>query len=198
MSREGDAATPGDVEARLEALRRAYAVKATARAGWSRVGISDPESVGDHSWGTALLALEFAAAEGVDGNRAAAMATVHDLAEALTGDVPYDAAERAREEKRRRERAAIDELTHDAKHLRDLWEEYEGNTTPTARFVRDMNLIDMCLQALIYGGAAEDGGDGLAEFLSSSERRLQTSVGRELYARLSRDFRRGRRRDDRM
>jgi putative hydrolase of HD superfamily len=194
MSRD-DEATPGDMEARLAALKRAYAVKTTSRAGWHRVGVPEPESVGDHSWGTALLALEFAAVEGVDANRAAAMATVHDLAEALTGDVPYDAAGSAREEKRRRERAAIDELTYAAGHLRELWEEYEGNATPTARFVRDMNLIDMCLQAVIY---AEAGGDGLAEFLSSSESRLQTSVGRELYDRLSRDFPRGRHREDGM
>jgi putative hydrolase of HD superfamily len=195
---QGDEAAPGDVEARLAALKRAYAVKTTARAGWYRAGVADPESVGDHSWGTALLALEFAAAEGLDANRAAAMATVHDLPEALTGDVPYDPAQPARQEKAGRERAAIDELTYAATHLRDLWEEYEGNATPTARFVRDMNLIDMCLQAVIYADAADDGGDSLAEFLSSSQARVQTAVGRALLAHLSRDFWRGRRGTDRM
>jgi putative hydrolase of HD superfamily len=39
--------------------------------------------------------------------------------------------------------AALDEL-------HSLWQEYESGATQEARFVRDMNLIDMCLQALFY------------------------------------------------
>ncbi len=34
--------------------------------------------------------------------------------------------------------------------IRSLWDEYEDSRTATALFVRDMNLIDMCAQALLY------------------------------------------------
>ena len=179
-------------EERIEALLRSFAVKRTTRAGWHRVGVGEPESVGDHSWGTALLALEFAALADVPPHRAAAMAVVHDLPEAITGDVPYRPAERTapvRGEKAEREAAAMAELTADGDEARVLWREYEEGATPTAQFVRDMNLIDMCLQAVIYAEAdAPPRHEALREFLDSSAPRLQTNVGRRLFAALERRF----------
>ncbi len=198
-------------EERIEALLRAFAVKRTTRAGWHRVGVGDPESVGDHSWGTALLALEFAGLAGVPAHRAAAMAVVHDLPEAITGDVPYRPEGRAGPDEQRarldvpaggatpehavrggkaeREAAAMAELTAEGDEARTLWNEYEAGATPTAQFVRDMNLIDMCLQAVIYAEAeASPGHDSLREFLDSSAPRLQTKVGRRLFAALDRRF----------
>ncbi|MFW5728825.1 MAG: HD domain-containing protein [Spirochaetota bacterium] len=192
------------LEERIAGLLRAFALKGTTRAGWLRVGVEEPESVGDHSWGTALLALEFAADAGVPPERAVAMAVVHDLPEAITGDVPYrpgaaarqradaraDAGEgRFRRDKAQREAAAMAELTGEGHEARRLWEEYEAGATLTAQFVRDMNLIDMCLQAVIYAEAdAAPGHGALREFLDSSAPRVQTEVGRRLFAALERRF----------
>jgi putative hydrolase of HD superfamily len=140
--------------AQLEALRRGFALKETTRSGWLRVGVAAPESVADHSWGTALLVSSFAEEAGVARDRAVAMAVVHDLPEALTGDTPYRGDISAEADKSVREARAMEDLGTGSPHLRELWEEYEAAATPTARFVRDMNLIEMCLQALLYAEAA--------------------------------------------
>lgn len=181
-------------EGRLDALRSIYALKRTDRAGWLRVGVEQPESVGDHSWGTAMLCLEFAAEEGLEPPAAAAMAIVHDLPEARTGDLPYrpDLAEtpagrERRAGKSREEALAMDSLAAGAPAIRELWEEYEAGESATARFVRDMNLLDMCLQAELYAGE-QNAPERFAEFLDSSRPRLQTETGRRLFAALEDAF----------
>ena len=181
-----------DLPATLELLLRAYALKDEPRAGWLLRGISDPESVADHSWGTALLCLLFAAEEGVDRGQALAIALVHDLAEAETGDVPARAEPAGNPgEKARREREAMERLLAggDGAGVRRLWEAYEERSSREALFVRDMNLVDMCLQALKYeregrhepaDGGASDG--ALDEFFATSRPRLSTATGRRLFA----------------
>ncbi len=211
----------------LDHVIAALALKDQVRQGWRLRGIREPESVGDHSWGTAYLCLLYAEEAGVDLAAALAMAVVHDLAEAVTGDVPTRVAtlhdKDRREEKAHRERDAMDQLFTAAEteplatagpadtrpaagRVRSLWDEYEAATTDVARFVRDMNLIDMCAQAFRYerdgryphygtGGApAEPGIKGagakeppyprLDEFFATSEPRLSTGLGRRLFADL--------------
>ncbi len=63
------------------------------RTGWLMSGVRPCESIADHSFGVAFLAMllvDALRAEGVtvDGERVLRMALVHDAAEARTGDVP--------------------------------------------------------------------------------------------------------------
>ncbi|RBI61666.1 phosphohydrolase [halophilic archaeon] len=180
----------------IDALAAAFALKDERRTGWQLRGVDDPESVAGHAWGVALLCLQYADEAGVDEDRALRLAVVHDLAEAETGDVATRAdADDQRvdgEEKVRRERAAMDDLAAPlSDDVRALWEEYEARETPAARFVKDMDLIDMCLQALVYERAdryAGDDGeqfdeyDDLDEFFATAEPRLRTDVGERLFA----------------
>ncbi len=83
----------------------AAALASLARSGWMMRGIpaSIAESVADHTVAAALLAAEVAweaRARGarVDPARAAAVALVHDLAEAWVGDIPRPAAVEGKEE----------------------------------------------------------------------------------------------------
>ena len=185
----------------IEQVIEAYALKDQKRTGWKLRGVHDPESVADHSWGTAYLALVFAEQANVGRARAVEIALVHDLAEALTGDVPTRVAglndTRLRDEKREREHEAMKRLTsgydaNAASNARALWAEYEASETAEARFVRDMNMIDMCLQAYIYErdvryddtAASEHfpDQDGLDEFFATTRPRLQTEFGRTKFA----------------
>ena len=71
--------------------------------------------------------------------------------------------------------------------MRALWDEYEAAETNEARFVRDMNLVDMCLQALCYErdhryDAATDyanqgGYHRLDEFFATAAPRITTALG---------------------
>jgi putative hydrolase of HD superfamily len=184
----------------LAALVESYGLKDERRTGWQLSGIDDPESVAAHSWGVSLLCLAFADEAGVDPDRALRLAVVHDLAEARTGDLPTR-ADPADEpipspEKERRERAAMSELGAPFPVVAEAWEAYERRDTPEARFVKDIDLVDMCLQALVYEREGrydpetafenETGSeyDHLDEFFATAEPRLSTDVGRRLFDRL--------------
>ncbi|PCR91609.1 HD domain-containing protein [Natrinema ejinorense] len=185
----------------FDALLEAVELKDERRTGWVLRGIESPESVAAHTWGMATLCLLYAdrAGDDVDRERAISMALVHDLGEARTGDVATRAEDGTQrvsgEEKTARERDAITDLLEpfddpDGDFL-SLWEEYEARETPTARFVKDMDLIDNCLQALAY--EREDRYDeterndvfseyeNLDEFFATAGPRIRTAVGESLF-----------------
>ena len=79
-----------DAPQTLAFLRYVHTLKHTPRTGWVRTGVPEPESIADHMYRTALMALLYAPPD-VDRNRAVAMALCHDLAEAIAGDItPFD------------------------------------------------------------------------------------------------------------
>lgn len=183
----------------LEFLLRGFRLKDEPRVGWRLRSVAAPESVADHSWGTALLCMMFAREAGVDEHEALRIALVHDLAEAETGDIAAreNPADRdvSIDEKAELELAAMNSLLHGVDHgLREAWERYENRSTPAAVFVRDMNLIEMCLQALFYERerryATTPGDEGvLDEFFRSAEARLTTDLARNLFAAVAEAYR---------
>ncbi|MFB6071902.1 MAG: HD family hydrolase [Halobacterium sp.] len=183
----------------LDALLTAYELKDETRTGWELRNVGAPESVAAHSWGVAFLTLAYADDAGVDADRALRLAVLHDVGEAELGDVPTR-ADPAHEpdvtdaEKEARERETVASLA-DAlgEDVRADWETYEDRDSPEARFVKDMDLVDMCVQALLYereerydpGETAEfTEYDRLDEFFATAEPRLSTGVGRDLFERV--------------
>lgn len=121
-----DQPVPREPDRRLTLTETAFRLKDEPRGGWVLRGVSAPESVADHSWGTAFLCLLYAAEAGVDRDRAVAMALIHDLAEAETGDIVAraDAADRevSGAAKAALESAVIDELLAGFDRLRADWQ----------------------------------------------------------------------------
>ena len=143
--------------------RRPWDLKNVERAGWKAVGIADPESVADHSWGVGLLVLLTCPPE-LDRGRALALAIIHDLPEVLVGDLtPRDGV--SPDEKRRREARAARTLFVDHPELLALWEEYAENQSPEARFVHDLDKLEMGVQAERY---RRQRGADTSEFLESA------------------------------
>jgi putative hydrolases of HD superfamily len=156
----------------LEALLEVLALKALPRAGWVRVGVSAPESVAGHTWGVAwlVLALRPAAPADLDLARALTYAVLHDLPEVRTGDLtPHDGVAPA--DKRAAEQVAMAGLCAGlpgGEALAAAWEAYEAQADPEARWVRQLDRLDMALQAVAYA----EGGEGAEHerFLDSAAR----------------------------
>ncbi len=206
---EDESNTETEIDAQLETILRAFLLKDEGRTGWQLRGVENPESVAGHTWGVALLCLLYAdhddAPAGVDPDLALRMAVVHDLAEAETGDFATRADSSADtidpKEKKRLEESAITDLLEpfdEDGDLRAIWDEYEARASPTARFVKDMDLVDMCFQAVHYereerydstdaDGSAVDEQfeeyDALDEFFATATPRIRTEIGRRLLER---------------
>lgn len=181
------------------ALLRAWELKDVGRAGWRLAGITDGESVAAHAWGTALLCMTYAEVAGVEPLEAVEMALVHDLAEAEIGDLPQPLNPAARpvtaEVKARLERSGVRVVTASwpdgsaLGRLMDRWEAYEARRGPVAAFVRDMNLLDTCLEALRYARAARSTTDTpLDEFFVTALARCSTTFGRAAIERTRQAF----------
>lgn len=145
----------------LEATR----LKALPRTGWVQAGVADPESVAAHSWGVAFLAL-LLCPPGLDRGRVLAMAVLHDLAEVDTGDLtPEDGV--SPDEKHHRERKVMLRLLGEHPHLLAVWEEAEARVSPEAKFLKDLDRLDMGVQARRY----QDRGE-VARFLAATSELL--------------------------
>jgi putative hydrolase of HD superfamily len=206
-----DAADPtGPVDSAVDAVCAAYELKDERRTGWQLRGVDDPESVAAHSWGVAYLVVAFGdrfrdELPGVDLDRALRLAVVHDVAEALTGDVATRADETAdpidREAKAAAEREAMATLADPLPaRIADAFATYEARETPEAVLVKECDLLDTCVQAVVYeredryDPAAGDPTafteyDALDEFFATTEQRLQTDAGRVLFDRLRARYR---------
>lgn len=164
----------------LDAYLAALALKDLPRAGWLRRGLADVESVAAHSWGVAWLVVALLPSE-LDAARALTYAVLHDLPETEVGDLtPHDGV--SAEDKAAREQAAMASLTAAwAPHLLGTWEAYEAQQDPEARFVKQLDRLDMALQALAY---AERTGADLQEFVDSAAARIDHPALRPLLTRI--------------
>ncbi|XP_030523652.1 5'-deoxynucleotidase HDDC2 isoform X2 [Rhodamnia argentea] len=147
--------SPSSASSAIDFLTLCHRLKTTKRAGWVRRDVKDPESVADHMYRMGLMALIASDIPGVDRNKCIKMAIVHDIAEAIVGDItPSDGISKV--EKSRREREALDHMCRllggesQAKEINELWMEYEANLSPEAKVVKDFDKVEMILQALEY------------------------------------------------
>lgn len=155
----------------VEFVRRALALKDQMRRGWQRVGIERPESVADHTWGVSLLALILADQRAeLDRARLIELAIVHDLAEAVIGDlVPGEYAHKG--EKTARERRAMEDLVDTLPlplrgRLLARFEELAHAASPEAKLVHELDKLEMAFQAERYRAQGE-GRDHDAFFASA-------------------------------
>ncbi|KAJ4958870.1 hypothetical protein NE237_025981 [Protea cynaroides] len=164
----------------IDFLSLCHRLKTTKRAGWIRKEIQDPESIADHMYRMGIMALIASDIPGVDRDRCIKMAIVHDIAEAIVGDItPSDGVPKW--EKSRREREALEHMCKllgggsRAKEIGELWMEYEENSSPEAKVVKDFDKVEMILQALEY---ESEQGKNLEEFFQTTAGKFQTDVGK--------------------
>lgn len=130
---------PSDLDGILDFLRAAERLKTTSRSGYTSAGRR--ESVAEHSWRLCLMALvlgpEF---PGVDFAKLIKICLIHDLGEAIGGDVPApEQARRLSEDpsagKAVQEREDLVTLLRSLPaplraEITALWDEYEAAESP--------------------------------------------------------------------
>jgi putative hydrolases of HD superfamily len=150
-------------------------LKQLYRQGWLKHSIEAKycESVAEHSFGVALLAL-FLADEyslELDKTKVIRMALIHDFGEIYAGDfTPHDEIEV--NQKYQLERQSILQVLGKLNHGLEwiaLWEEYEQGETIEAQFIRQLDQLEMILQASIY---EHQGLANLFEFFASANQKF--------------------------
>jgi putative hydrolase of HD superfamily len=150
-----ESAGSAELDGILEFLRGAERLKTTFRSGFTSAG--DRESVAEHTWRVGLMALVLAGYfPGVDLARLLAICLVHDLGEALGGDIP--APEQARRlaadvaaGKSAQERRDLITLLQPlpaplANQIAAWWDEYEAAETREARLAKGIDKLETILQ----------------------------------------------------
>jgi len=135
-------------------FEHANRLKWTERQGWvSKVKVKESESVADHSYLTALVCMVISDMKRLNTKKVLKMALLHDLAEAITGDhMPDDLSE---DSKRDLEMKAMQTILNKLPmKLRSdygkLWKEYSEMESKEAKFVHQVDKLEMALQANDY------------------------------------------------
>ncbi len=121
---------------------------------------SRQENSAEHSWHLALAAMTLVewAPAGVQLPRVMELVVVHDLVEIDAGDTfAYDAA--AHHDKATREEAAATRVfgllpPDQEARVHALWQEFEANETPEARYANALDRLQALLQNMAAGGGS--------------------------------------------
>jgi putative hydrolase of HD superfamily len=152
---------PAGIEERIRAqltfIAEADRMKTVLRAS-PLASVERRENDAEHSWHLALMVLLLSeyAPEPIDVRRALELVIIHDLIEVYAGDSPvFD--DDAVIDQIAREQAAADRLfgllpEDQTKFVRDLWDEFEANESPEARFAKSMDRLEPMLLNWLAGG----------------------------------------------
>lgn len=137
------------IEGRLAFIRESEKLKNVLRSAFTSQGRI--ESTAEHTWRLCLLAMVFEdQLHHLDFGKLLRICILHDLGEAIGGDIPAVEQE-AGIRKSDRERRDLLQLMHSLDDRRreyflSLWEEYENATTPEARAAKALDKIETLIQ----------------------------------------------------
>lgn len=156
-------------------------LKDTPRTGWVDNGVPNPESISDHMYRMSLMCM-MCPDTSLNRSHMIKMALCHDTGESIIGDIS-PIMNVPKEVKKQKETEAVQQLSSLAsssaavfpaavpsfsEELMALFNEYEAQETPESHFVRDMDLLEMIVQA--HGYEAANPGKDLGSFFRSGER----------------------------
>lgn len=141
--------TSGEIHSLLAFLRRTERLKTVTRTSWTSEG--KQESTAEHTWRLCLFALSVKPwFPELNFERVLAIALVHDLGEAISGDISA-VLQVGAPPKHEQERRDLVQLLDDAPavthaNLLALFDEYNAAATPEAKFVKAIDKLETILQ----------------------------------------------------
>lgn len=165
-------------------LAEAGQLKRVKRSGWWVTGITDPESVADHSFRCAVIGYVLARMEGADAYQVLMMTLFNDIHESRINDLhkiaPRYIDVKSAEARAFREQCGLlpQPMRRECEQLRRT---YEEQVSREARVARDADILECILQAKEY---SEFGYRQAARFISVGHTFLATKSARRLFRAL--------------
>ena len=182
----------------LEFAKKVSELKKLKRTGWVIKGVKDPESVADHSFMLSVLAYVCSKELGLETDKCVRMALVHDMCEVYSGDIPNRMRKKDKPMpdgmKRKLEEAGLKRITAAlpeglADEIRGLWKELEARESGEARLVKDLDKLEMCMQALEYAKAAKaKDRKKFAEFFEDGKLNIKTPEMKRIFSKMHAEF----------
>ncbi len=161
-----------NLEKIFDFLKQIEKLKSTPRYNKTTGGRN--ESTADHSWRLALMVpvITGELKMDIDIEKSMKIALVHDLAEAITGDIDaikIATGEILREEKKKQELGAMNKIRNMlpekmGEEVYNLWQEYEVALTKEGRFVKGLDKAETLTQLVEAGYATYDKPDFIADY----------------------------------
>ena len=141
-----------DYEKLIDLMNLAGKLKRLKRTGWIETGISNPESVSDHTYRVTLLAMILSDLKNLDTEKVLKMSMIHDLPESIIGDLTPDQKEENHQSTEDRAMMEILSLIppQSRKEYAIIWREYQEMTSDEAELVYAADKLEMILQAHEY------------------------------------------------
>lgn len=141
----------------IEFFRIAGRLKKVERTGWvTQAGISNPESVAEHSFRAAVMGMLVSDIKGLDTEKVVRMLLLHDIAESVIGDWDLSAKKKLGiEKKNEKENDAFEKIMQllpreQKEKYGKLWKEFGERKTEEAKVAYQAEKLEMILQALEY------------------------------------------------
>jgi len=156
----------------LDFFKNALNLKNVSRQGWiDKLSIEHPESVADHSYSMAIMAMVVSDLENYDSEKILKMVLLHDLAESKIGDFTPDQI--SNDKKQKIENNAFNQIIGQLPNpikveYDEIWKEYQDKISPESQIVHQIDRLEMALQAKMYqksGSSKED----IAIFLETAK-----------------------------
>jgi putative hydrolase of HD superfamily len=161
-----------DLEKMFDFLSKAERLKSTIR--YNKTTSGREESSAEHSWRLSLMTFLIAdeLELDIDVNRSLKIALVHDIPEAICGDVDavlIAEGKFSNEKKQENEIKAMDKLRDclpkmQGDEMHDLWQEYDECKTREARFVKALDKIETLTQLAESGHKIYDKPEFIANY----------------------------------
>lgn len=137
-----------------EFFKTVLKLKSVLRQGWkNKAGLQSPESVADHCYSLSTIAMVISDIKKLDTGKILRMSLLHDLAEAITGDLtPEDVTKSKKAELERDAMKTI--LLNLSEPIRtqylSIWDEYQKNDSKEAQLLHQLDKLEMAMQAKEY------------------------------------------------
>ena len=152
-------------------------LKKTPRRGWKeKIGIEHPESVADHSFSTAVMAMIFSDLQKLDTQKMLKMALLHDLSESITGD--FTPEEILKEDKKEIENQTMKEILAKlpleiSNEYEKIWNEFQDGITKESILMHEIDRLEMAIQSLKYNAEGHSK-EKLALFFESAKKDIKS------------------------